>query len=187
MNTITKASTKSAHNVYLENGGKDGCILEVKRKGRYFVYEISDTGVSSLIVDSSVPYTPEPGQKDEVYFLDYLSASCLQKIHTLTENYNYTDLILNLIKIKTEICSDSFHVSQFSMDHANVFEDYKEVLKQLAEFTSDPEYNNRLDKITKFFDDLFFETSGTWTEDELHLVQRTFSDEIKYLEQLQAN
>lgn len=186
MKTITKASTKSPYKVYL-NLDDNGCLLEVKRNVKYLIYDIKENGNASLVASSTNPYTPEKGQKDEIYYLDYLSVDILNKIQILTENYNYNEIILGLSKLKNEIMSDLFLVQNFSMDHSYLFSDYIDALNQLSEFTYDEEYSKKVMALDVFFDQYFYNFSKNWMAAEKDYVVKVLQNEITFLESLNSN
>jgi hypothetical protein len=186
MNKITKPSTKSPYKVYLEPD-EYGCTLEVKRMGKNFIYEINNSGASSLIVSSESSYAPAVGQKEEVYYLDYLSAATLQKIHLLTENFNHEEVIDGLISLRNKIISNEYNSEDFDMDHSNLFEGYKEILQQLYEFTEESEYSEKLLQVNKFFDNFFYNRISAISTDDRSLMTEQLNKEINYLEMLKSN
>ena len=181
MNNITKKSNKSYHNVYLYD---NHCILEVRRNGLYYIYEIENGNATLLIEESSVPYTPEVGKKAEDYYLDYLSCDNVQKINILTSNFDYSDLINSLIIIVKTIESNYYDYCDFNMQMAYVFEDVKDTLGQLAEFSQDSQYSVLYKEYESFFDIYFYNRKSALIDNEIITIKQKFNKLIKFLKTL---
>lgn len=179
--TTTKPSTKSLHRVILNNKDRNFCILEVKRKDQYFIYELDKIGNATLVSNSSIFYTMGKDERDEIYFLDYLPASVLQKIDILTENPNLDKIFYKLLEFKQEISEPDYDFASFNMEQAYLLEDYSQWVGQMREFTQDDEYAQKLIFLEKFFDDTFFNRSTHFSVNEQERIVKILEQEIAWI------
>lgn len=180
--TITQASTKSPYRVILNSKDNDFCILEVKRNGKYLVYEIDELGNAEMIGDSDAPYQMGKEERDENYYLDYLPGVVLNKINILTENPDLDKIYNGLNEFKQKISESDYDIRTFDMQQSYLLEDYNLWIGQMKEYTQDPEYQTKLSFLEKFFSEAFYERNKHLTEEEKENIIRVLDQELNWIQ-----
>jgi hypothetical protein len=178
----TLPSSKVNFKVFLEDD--QTCILEVKRGDKFFIYEILESGEEKLLTTSLGPYLSQV--EPEYRYLDYLSMGSLNKIDLLTSTFSYKETIDDFWVLIHKI-SNRYSFEDFNVEEANLIEDYKAILGQLHVFTGDSEYSERLNKLTKFFDEYFYNRTSELSSTEKDLIISQIKQEISFLGSLGSN
>jgi hypothetical protein len=178
----TLPSRKVLYKVFVED--ENECILEVKRRDNFLIYEIASDGSSKLLTNGPIPY--HSSDEESYNYLDLLPLESLAKIDILTVSFDYYEVIADLNLIIRQI-EEKYSFRDFGMNHANIFEDYKDALKQLAEFTSEDEYSERHTRMTAFFDEFFFERTKELNSAEKDYIINQLKKEVIFLHSLNSN
>lgn len=178
----TLPTRKVSHRVFLDTDHDGSCLLEVKRQN-FFLYEINSQGEERLLGENLTPYAPAIDEREEDYYLDYLDGKALRKIDLLTTVFNYGEVIEGLQSLIYTIEKD-YSFRDFSMEHAYLIEDFKDVLSQLASFTDDGEYFAHASEMEKFFNTYFYDRSFELSPEDKELVITKLKQEISFLNSL---
>jgi hypothetical protein len=181
MDQKTLPSRKAPYKIYIEDNQE--CILEVKRKDHFFVYEVFKNGDHALL-SSGPPF--QSSEVPEHYYMDYLTTDSLNKIDLLTTNFNY-DKVIARLSLVIQALERDYSFRDFNMDQANAFEDYQEILGQLLAFTGDEEYKDRHSRVSQFLDQYFYDRRSELEPEEKNEIISRLKLELAYLVSLGSN
>lgn len=177
--SLVSTSNKNPSRVFLD---EEGCLLEVLRGDKFHLYEVKNSGESTLLVSSQSQYQ---GEEPVLNHLEVLSSEVLGEVEILTNNYDVSQVIDGLVYVKNFTSLQEYRVEQFSMDMFNYLENYTDALRQLFGFSKDEEYYNRASSWSNFIDEWFINSSQDQFNSSKDLVLKRFDQEIGFLRSYQ--
>jgi hypothetical protein len=162
------------HLVYLE---PDRIVLEVIRKNQITVYSINDSFHSVLSTGSS-HYSSKHKLEADPYYIDRISSSSLEIINLLTVEFDLDEIIGKMRYFKSTITPGVYKRVNFSMELSNLFEDYKDSLKQLSIQLDEEDMSKVVEEVSAFFDLHFYDRTEELSNNDFEEIQAFFKSKL---------